>query len=300
MRRTFLIAFPERSGPKPSARCCGRLTRPLLAVECVASLVLVVLAGCQGVDRPVALPVSNKVSAEQLLVLSDFKLAKDHPLIRELSTLREQEASLLELPLLRDPVVVYLFGKEEDYRRYMSETFGLKPRSAYFMEKSSERAVYAHWGAKVREDLRHEYTHGLLHSAMKKVPLWLDEGLAEYFEVSGPRPGGLNEQYARRLSESLANGWRPNLVRLEGLDEKDQNTLMKGADYQESWAWVHFMLHSTPEAKSALIGYLKDLRTTPDAKPLSRRLRSAAPDFEERFVSYVTQLRAAPQTIGAL
>jgi hypothetical protein len=175
---------------------------------------ILLTTGCQTIDRPIGLPVSQSVQGEQLLVLSDFKLDKNHELIRELGALRERVGTLLELPLQRDPIVVYLFKSESDYHRYMSTHFGLKSRSAYFMQTSSELAVYAHWGDKVRDDLRHEYTHGLLHSAIKKVPLWLDEGLAEYFEVAGPKPGGINRDYVRRLSVSLARGWQPNLMRL--------------------------------------------------------------------------------------
>ena len=43
--------------------------------------------------------------------------------------------------------------------------------------------VYTYWGNRIQQDLRHELTHAILHSVLKDVPLWLDEGLAEYFEV---------------------------------------------------------------------------------------------------------------------
>ena len=105
------------------------------------------------------------------------------------------------------------------------------------------------------------------------MPLWLDEGLAEYFEVAGPRPGGINHDYADRLAEAVASGWRPDLKRLENLDDSAQ---MKRADYQESWAWVHFLLNSTPEAKSVLVSYLSELRTNPHPKTISHRLRTVA------------------------
>jgi tRNA A-37 threonylcarbamoyl transferase component Bud32 len=257
-----------------------------------------ICAGCQAVDRPVALPVRYSVPGDQLLVLSDFKLQKDHELIRELNTLREQVTGILELPVKRDPVFVYLFNNETEYRRYMNATYPrLPPRSAYFVGTSTELAVYTHWGQNVREDLRHEYTHGLLHSGLKRVPLWLDEGLAEYFEVAGPQPGGLNHDYAQRLSEALTSGWRPDLKRLENLDDSGQ---MKRADYQESWAWVHFMLNSTPEAKRVLVSYLSELRTNPHPKMISHRLRADVPEYDSRFVSYISQIRPATQTAGAL
>ena len=41
--------------------------------------------------------------------------------------------------------------------------------------------AYRHDGSAV--DLRHECTHALLHARLPMVPLWLDEGLAKYFEV---------------------------------------------------------------------------------------------------------------------
>ncbi|HET6327918.1 MAG TPA: lipopolysaccharide kinase InaA family protein [Planctomycetaceae bacterium] len=273
------------------ARRTARAASVLLALT-------LAFCGCQAVDRPITLPVKHQVKCEQLLVLSDFKLQKDHELIRELSTLREQEARELELPLQRDPVVVYLFNNEAEYRKYMAVTYPkLPPRSAYFVGSSTELAVYTHWGQSVREDLRHEYTHGLLHSAMKRVPLWLDEGLAEYFEISGPQPGGINREYASKLSSLLAQGWKPNLKRLEGLGDDAQ---MRRSDYQEAWAWVHFMLHGSPEAKHVLLSYLTDLRTNPNPKSISRRLAAECPDFQERSMSYMSRLAPEKQLVEAL
>ena len=288
------VTAGKASPPAPLARIAS-----FLAV--VAALVLS-SAGCQTVEHPVSLPVRYSVPGDQLLVLSDFKLPKNHEFIRELNKLREQETQILELPVKRDPVIVYLFNNETEYRKYMTATYPrLPPRSAYFVGTSTELAVYTHWGQNVREDLRHEYTHGLLHSALKRVPLWLDEGLAEYFEIAGPRPGGINHDYGQRLGEAVTGGWRPDLKRLENLDDSAQ---MRRADYQEAWAWVHYMLHTTPEAKAVLVSYLKDLRTNPHPKTISHRLRSVLPEYDTKFVSYISQLQPATsnvaRTAGAL
>jgi tRNA A-37 threonylcarbamoyl transferase component Bud32 len=296
--RTIANAQPHAAGA-PDRRPIGPfLARRRPRAAAIVLALAFAFSGCQAVDRPVALPVKHQVKCEQLLVLSDFKLQKDHELIRELSTLREQEAKLLELPLHRDPVVVYLFNNETEYRKYMAVTYPkLPPRSAYFVGSTTELAVYTHWGQSVREDLRHEYTHGLLHSAMKRVPLWLDEGLAEYFEISGPQPGGINREYATKLSALLAQGWRPNLKRLEALGDDAQ---MRRSDYQEAWAWVHFMLHGSPEAKHVLLSYLTDLRTIPDPKSISKRLALECPDFQERSMSYMARLAPERQVADAL
>lgn len=245
--------------------------------------------GCT-VNRPqlVTLPSRHSVVSEQLMVLSDMRLDVDHPLIQDLNQLRMQVARELELPLERDRVVVYLFRDETTYHQYMQATYPrLPPRRAYFVGTPRELAVYTFWGERIQEDLRHEFTHGLLHSCHQQVPLWLDEGLAEYFEVAGGGTARLNSDYAQRLANSMQNGWRPDLKRLESIAEFSQ---MQRTDYQEAWAWMHYMLHSSPDTKQVLLEYLSSLRTDGPSQPISERLAEQVPAFEDRFVSYLSSL----------
>jgi hypothetical protein len=79
----------------------------------------------------------------------------------------------------------------DSYGQFLSKRFPSVPsRRAFFVESDTRLAVYAHWSDRVGEDLRHEVAHGYLHSMVQGLPLWLDEGLAEYFEV----PRGNNGQ----------------------------------------------------------------------------------------------------------
>lgn len=234
------------------------------------------------------LPSQHTVRSDQLLVYSDFRISPDHELISDLKNLRHQVYDTLELPVQRRPVTVYLFDNERAYRDYLSQFYpDLPPRRAYFFKTSQELAVFTYWGEKIQEDLRHEFTHGLLHASLKSVPLWLDEGLAEYFEVIAPQPGELNGNYVGELTERIGNGWRPAIERLEGIEEF--STLQR-VDYQESWAWVHFMLHHTPETRQALLGYLQDLRVQNNPYPLSKRLEAASTEYDDRFLVYISSL----------
>jgi hypothetical protein len=274
-----IILFPS---------CCAVARNIWLAVWFVA---FSLCAGCQTPQRAIGRPAQHSIRAEQLLVLSDFKIDKDHPLIQDLIALRGQVAQTLALPMQKEEVVVYLFSTESKYHRYLDAAYpGLPRRRAYFVGTPRELAVYTYWGDRIQEDLRHEYTHGLLHASLKSVPLWIDEGLAEYFEVVGPKPGTINTEYAQRLSASLANGWRPDMKRLERLDEFSQ---MQRIDYQESWSWVHYMLHTTPETREALLSYLADLQHSTSPKPLSDRLAKADPYVSSRVLSYLASLNTA-------
>lgn len=263
--------------------------------------VAVVLPGCRHLPvqtkaNAIKRPSGHSLRSDHLLLLSDFKIESDHTLVHELEHVREQVITELQLPPQRDSVVVYLFEDEESYRRYLEATWpGLPPRRAYFVGTPRELAVYTFWGDRILEDLRHEYTHGVLHASLMDVPLWLDEGLAEYFEVPGAITGNVNTEYAKELSESIASGWRPDVTRLEAIKEFSN---MDRVDYQEAWAWVHFMLHHSPDTRSTLIEFVSELRENPNPRYLSERLTDIHPSFRDRFVSYVATMGSLPVVAG--
>lgn len=268
-------------------RFAGCARTVLIAMFCA-----VLLGGCRfgNQTKTVAMrPAKHSVRSGQLLVLSDFQLPKDDPVIKDLVKLRKQVTVELELPLQEREVVVYIFTNRDEYKKYLSVAHPKLPdRRAYFIGTRHELAVYTYWGDRIQEDLRHEYTHGLLHSRIPHVPLWIDEGLAEYFEVVGPRSGSINTKYASRLGAALSNGWQPDLERLEKLK---QFARMSQDDYQESWAWVHFMMHHNAETRAVLIAYLRDLRTQNNPEPLSQRLKNVLADPTQRFKLYVVSLQ---------
>jgi len=249
--------------------------------------------GCQIGRRPkvAGLPANYAVKADQLLMLSDFKLPKTHPLITDLKVLRKQVFETLDLPYEETTVTVYLFEDEDTYKKYLQAKHpNLPHRRAYFLQHGEELAVYTYWGKRVQEDLRHEYTHGLLHSTLREVPLWLDEGLAEYFEVSGNVPGSLHPQYAPKLHKLITENWQPNLKRLEGITQFEE---FSRADYRESWGWIHHLLHHSPETRQVLIGYLHDLQKRETVEPvakLSQRLEQQTPAYQERLLKYLAHL----------
>ncbi|MBI4889968.1 MAG: tetratricopeptide repeat protein [Acidobacteria bacterium] len=86
--------------------------------------------------------------------------------------------------------------------------------------------------------LRHEYVHYLMRAGGRKWPLWLDEGMAEYF-------GGVSEARARARGRRLrGRGWM-------GLDElmkvRRESVEYSRADeaerfYGESWALVDLLM----------------------------------------------------------
>lgn len=250
----------------------------------MALAALPMVGGCARFYTAPALPQRNRLVLEQLVIHSDSTLPQHHRLFEELQAQREQLSAKLGLDVSDEPIHVYLFPTSERLDAYVRVHFpDLPKRRAFFVETDTRLAVYAYWGDRVAEDLRHEVAHGYLHAVVPRLPLWLDEGLAEYFEV--PRGlGGVNRSHAEQLVVELERGWRPNLPRLEQLRKTAEMTQI---DYAESWAWVHFFLETTPERRQLLRDYLKSLATGLSAGPLSARFTMAHERIENDLADYL-------------
>jgi hypothetical protein len=216
-------------------------------------------------------PSQYTLARDQLVIHSDFQLPTHHRLLDELVARRYDMHEMLCLPVSDEPIHVYLFESAEQFRRFVSLYHpNFPPRRAFFLETDDRLQVYAQWGDRVAEDLRHEVTHGYLHSVVPNVPVWLDEGLAEYSEA--PRASrGLNRANLEQLVQRRAQGWQPNLVRLEKLPPREDMTQL---DYSESWAWVHYLLEAGPGQRMVLRQFLNEMRGNPRGPvPISARLR---------------------------
>ena len=161
----------------------------------------------------------------QLVVDGDFSFPPSDPLIRGLTEQRDIINQRLELPESDRLINVHIYADEWSYREQIARRLPKFPeRRALFVETASSLDVYAYRGEHEGVDLRHEVAHGYLHAAVPNLPLWLDEGLAEYFEV--PRgQGGVNRPHVELLQGQVAvAGWNPDLSRLEALVDADRMT----------------------------------------------------------------------------
>jgi hypothetical protein len=260
------------------------MTRRLLVLMLLGHAIA---GGCAGFRNGPELPVRNSMVLDQLVVFSQSPLPRNHRLLQELCALRTAVSTRLGLPISDEPIHVYLFPTAERFGAYMRTNHPEFPsRRAFFVETDTRLSVYAYWGDRVAEDLRHEVVHGYLHAVVPDLPLWLDEGLAEYFEV--PRGAqGINRAHVDQLGAQGAD-WRPELRRLEMLRSISD---MSQAEYAESWAWVHYLLESDAENRQLLRDYLQALmRSAPEAT-LSQRVYQRDPRAPQQLVEHLAVLR---------
>ena len=252
------------------------------------------LAGCLFTRKVVTLPADDALVRDQLVIHSDFRLPRHHRLVEELVAHRNDVVERLRLPVSDEPIHVYLFDTSERFQAFVSRHHPDFPdRRAFFLEGDTQLDVYAYWGDRVAEDLRHEVTHGYLHTMVPHLPLWIDEGLAEYFEV--PRSqGGLNPPHRTMLLQAAhQRNWTPDLQRLEQLATPGEMTQQ---DYAEAWAWVHLLLDSTPQRSELLRNHLARIRMTGTAPPLSQVLIAAEPQAPQRLIEHLQTLDRTSNT----
>jgi hypothetical protein len=270
--------------------------RGYLALWCVSAVV--VCGGCRGLlpfsaanreaPRP-TLPGDYELPAGQLVFRSDFELSGRDRLVCELTEERDDVCETLNLPPSDNPITIFLFRDAKTYSEFLAARFpGVPPRRAFFVENDSKLQVYAHFSDRIAEDLRHEVAHAYLHGITPGLPLWLDEGLAEYFEMPRGR-GGRNDPHIALLSDLAEhNGWQADLARLERLTHTAE---MDQQNYAEAWAWAYFLLESTPERRKLLTDYLGELHARRGAvEPLAARLRKQSTAPEQEMGEYLAAL----------
>jgi hypothetical protein len=214
---------------------------------------------------------------------ADFSLQGMEGLFAGLGELQGDLCQTLGIPPAQERIDVYLFGDESSYRRYLKTYFPQLPyRRALFAKLGGPGMVFAYRGKEFETGLRHESTHALLHAALPRVPLWLDEGLAEYFQ----EPRDKRAYDSRHLSMtrwSARFGIDPSLEKLE---KKTDLSQMTSTDYRHAWAWVHFMLHGPAEAHEELARFLGDIRADVPCGRLSQRLALRLENVDRSFCTH--------------
>lgn len=221
---------------------------------------------------------------------SEFALTDEEGrrLVSEMDQLQEDVETLLSIEASNDPIQVNLFKSASTYRQHLAQRVPeAAARPALFVKGADMARVYVYKRRGYSTDVRHECTHAVLHNALPFVPLWLDEGFAEYFEVpGGSRASG--SPYMRSIKRAILFGWKPNIERLEAMNDLSQ---MGTDEYREGWAWVHFMLHGPVEVRQVLSDYLFDLQQGETDARLSDRLRTVDPQIERRLVAHLKNWR---------
>ena len=184
------------------------------------------------------------------------EVALNTPAVRShLDDVEREFASLTGLTERPDSVEIVIFRTVQGYRNYLRGNVGaLGNRRAIFYRNGDVFQIYAIAHSQLTTDLRHEYTHALLHHNLPYVPLWVDEGIAEYLEI--PRKERPSSQRLRAVRWKARTGWAPRLKSLERIASAEA---MTSNDYRDSWAWVHYLASHSNKSRHYFKSFLDEI-----------------------------------------
>jgi len=251
--------------------------RGILTIVVAASLVALPLSGATG--------WMEEKELAPYLIRSEFALRDVAELVSDLGDLQADLERLLKLKCEPKEIQIHLFRSRSSYNDYLSKRVpeGTK-RQALFVQGTDAGRVYAYRHRDLDTDVRHETTHALLHSALPYVPMWLDEGIAEYFEAS-PSLREKHHPHHGELKRAIRFlRWKPGIEKLEARREMLD---MSGNDYRDAWGVVHFILHGPPAAREALAAYLEEVQSGKAPTPLSQHLRRRIPNLDQQIIEHL-------------
>ena len=198
-----------------------------------------------------------------VVVQSNFPLTEIKSILEEIKLLQRDLNLYMGVPAPKEKIELCLFRDENSYLKFLREVFPKAPRdrrALYIKLDGKPGTLLVQKTEEFDVDLRHEMTHAIIHASIRDVPIWLDEGLAKYFEVP-IKDRAADNPYMKQIRWNTRFGAVPMLNRLEKLEHIGQ---MGAREYRDSWAWVHFMVHHSPQTHRLLAGYLQLLATLPE------------------------------------
>ncbi|MDR2115398.1 MAG: DUF1570 domain-containing protein, partial [Planctomycetaceae bacterium] len=197
-----------------------------------------------------------------VVVQSNFPLTEIKSILEEIKQLQIDLNLYMGISAPKEKIELCLFRDEKTYLKFLQEVFPKAPRdrrALYIKIDDKPGTLLVQKTDEFDVDLRHEMTHAIIHTSIATVPIWLDEGLAKYFEVPIKDRAEKNP-YMKQIRWNTKFGAVPSIHRLEKLEHIGQ---MGDREYRDSWAWVHFLIHYSPQSHRLLAGYLQLLSTLP-------------------------------------
>ena len=193
-----------------------------------------------------------------VVVQANFPLTEIASILDEIEQLQHDLEHYIGVPVPTEKIELCLFKNEETYINFLRDVFPKAPRDrrALYVKLDDKPGTLMVQKSKDFEiDLRHEMTHAVIHASIPRVPIWLDEGLAKYFEVP-IKDRASSHPYMKDVRWQANLGVVPSLDRLAKLETIDD---MGAKEYRDAWAWTHFLIHRSPETHRLLAAYLQML-----------------------------------------
>jgi tetratricopeptide (TPR) repeat protein len=190
------------------------------------------------------------------------------------------------------PTRVYIFGDRRTFEQYSQAAIGRSDNlsGVFLSDRDGNHVLIAGSSKGVDRVVFHEMTHYFLRNTVSShVPLWFNEGLAEFYSTFSARKETVD--VGMPIADHLAWLHNEKLIPLKDLfainhDSKEYNEgNRQGVFYAESWALVHYLMIGNPARRDQLGTYVGLIAS---GKPIDDAFQAA---FHSSYAELEGELR---------
>jgi hypothetical protein len=187
----------------------------------------------------------------------------------------------------------FLFKNREDYL-----AAGALPGSAgVFMGSKLMAVAGEQLTPRTWHVIQHEGFHQFVSAVIRgDIPVWLNEGLAEYFGESiytgdGFISGVVPPARCQRIKLFLTDGDFQPIEKIMTMTHKEWNGALEMTNYDQAWSMVQFLAHGEDgKYQAALSGFINAMSHGTDWEKAWRTNFGSAAGFEEKWKDYWNKL----------
>ena len=266
-------------------------------------LALCLLFSLSVAAKPPELPRPNQtwttLKADEFTFVSN---ASDSVTTNVASQLLRMRAAVGEITHLRvrstTPMTVFVFANERSFAPFRDATFGPNSENitGIFLSNEGGNFILLRGDAASGVDrvVFHELTHYFVRNTLTALPMWLNEGIAEYYSTFDADGGDVS--VGRPIADHVRWLQGQPMIPLQDLFGVDRNSALynesshRGAFYAESWAMVHYLMLGKPERRAQFSEFLRLMTQMPFDDAYTRAFGDVTyAKLERELRLYVTQ-----------
>ena len=194
----------------------------------------------------------------ELQFISNASPAKTLDIARDMLQMRAAIGQVTSLNVRsKRPTKVFLFADARRFNAYRDALLQRKVKHVDGMYARGDTSNFMLFlaGNNLDRVVHHELTHYLVQNSIGELPIWLNEGIADYYAPF--RIDGKSMQIGRPMREHLLWLRAGSMIPLQQLltATKASPIYSEGLFYAQSWALVHYLL-AEPERHAKLVQFL--------------------------------------------
>jgi tetratricopeptide (TPR) repeat protein len=263
-------------------------------------LLTALLCGCAAAHAG-AEPRWTVVRSESMTVMGDQSANTLRDVARELEQFRVVLGRLSAngQPAPTAPTMVYVFGSRKAFEPFLPLHNGRPASIGGYFQRNVDTNTIALSTEGFADDAAvvfHEYSHLLVGTAVRSIPVWLNEGLAEYFSTFHLKPGGKGANIGLAIAphvQLLRQRFIPlsQLLAVDRTSELYNEGERRSIFYAESWALTHYLMTELPSGQTLINQYASAIAGGAAPEQAFAATFGLAPAaFEPRLREYVRRM----------